>query len=553
MKHLSHLLLFCSIILLTGCTENGTEYYLDPIGDDSAPGTSPGRAWKSIEKINATDLNPGDRVLFKAGKTFTGSLKFDLDDSGTPDNPVTIGSYGEGRAVISSGSDYGLYAENTSGFVVQDLVFMGAGAEVDGKFSGIYFYTDLDSIKPEFIRIDNVEVSGYRWEGIAIFGEREGSSGFRDIRITHAEVHDNGDKGIAAGGPMPEGDWAHKDLYVGHCRVYNNRGIPGKKGHSGNGIVLSSVDGGMIEYCSAYNNGEFSDDPETGGPIGIWFWDTRNGVIQFCESYDNKTGNNADGGGFDLDGGCVNCIMQYNYSHGNHGAGYGIYQYNGAREFRGNVIRYNISENDGINNKYGGIDLWSTNSSGGMQDTKIYNNTIFVSELTNGAAIEEFPDEEGASYLHNTEIYNNVFVGVPGKKLVDIPYPSDRWTFKGNCYWTYGDEIQIRWGDKTFESLDAWRAATGQERHEGGNAGIEADPLLAGPGEGGTIGDPNQLNRLDAYRLKQSSVLVDLGLDLKSLFGIEAGTHDFYGTQIMQGSKFDIGANEVEKASGSQQ
>ena len=552
MKHFSILLLFSTTLLLNGCGGNGTDFFLDPIGDDSAPGTSPELAWQSIEKVNEAVLKPGDRILFKAGETFNGSLTFDMEDSGTPENPVTIGSYGEGRATIRSGSDYGLYAENTSGFVVRDLVFIGAGADVDARFSGIYFFADLDTIKPEYIRIDCVEVSGYRWEGIAIFGKRKGNSGFRDIRITHADIHDNGDKGIAAAGPMPTGDWAHKDLYVGNCRVYNNRGISGKRGHSGNGIVLSSVDGGMIEYCIAYNNGEFSDDPDSGGPIGIWFWDTRNGVIQYCESYNNKTGNKADGGGFDLDGGCLNCIMQYNYSHDNDGAGYGIYQYTNARKFKGNVIRYNISENDGVDNKYGGINLWSTNSSGGIRDTKIYNNTIFVSDNTNGAALAEFPDEEGASFLYNTEIYNNILVGMPGKKLLDIPHPGDQWTLKGNCYYTFGDQVQIKWGDKTFKSLEEWRRATGQEQHDGTDIGIEADPGLTSHGQGGTIGDHYLLDRLDAYKLKQSSVLVDLGLDLRSTFGIDMGIRDFYNNQIPQGGLFDIGVHEYEKASSGQ-
>ena len=77
--------------------------------------------------------------------------------------------------------------------------------------------------------------------------------------------------------------------------------------------------------------------------------------------------------------------------------------------------------------------------------------------------------------------------------------------------------------------------------------------MLAGPGALGTIGDHTQLNRLDAYRLQPSSLLVDLGLDLKSVFGIDPGKHDFYGTEIPQGGKYDIGANEVVKASGSQQ
>jgi len=468
-----------------------------------------------------------------------------MTESGTSDHPVTIGSYGTGRAVIRSGSENGLYAKNTSGFVVKDLIFNGAGADVDGTFSGIHFFTDLDSIKPEHIRIDNVDVSGYRWDGIGIYGERQGAGGFRDVRIMNAEVHDNGDKGISVAGPQPSGDWGHKNIYVGYCRVYNIRGISGKSGHSGNGIILSSVDGGIIEYCTAYNNGEFSDDPETGGPIGIWFWDTRDGIIQFCESYDNKTGNKADGGGFDLDGGCVNCIMQYNYSHGNHGAGYGIYQYRTARKFRDNVIRYNISENDGIKNKYGGINIWSTSSSGGIQNTKIYNNTIIVSPQTRGAGICELPDEEGTSFVYDTEIYNNIIVSSAGKRLVDIPYPGDRWAFKGNCYWTYDGDIEIRWGDEIFNSLKAWRKATDQERHNGEDAGYQTDPELTNLGHIIIVDDPGQLQNLNAYHLKQSSDLIDQGLDLNSVFGIEVGSRDFFGTPIPGGRRFDIGAYEA--------
>ena len=552
MKLLSCLYFGYMIFLLFGCGSNGTDYYLSPGGDDSASGTSPEKAWKSISKINATVFKPGDNIMFEGGKTFSGSLSFDIDDSGTPDNPVTVGSYREGRAIISSGSKTGLHAANTSGFIVKDLIFIGAGAHIEKNFSGIFFFTDLDTVKPEHIRIDNVEVSGYRWTGIAIHGDKKGSSGFRDVRITNAEVHDNGDKGISTSGPQPPGDWGHKDIYVSNCRVYNIRGISGKNGHSGNGIILSSLDGGIIEYCIAYNNGEFSDDPDSGGPIGIWAWDSHNVIIQLCESYDNKTGNKSDGGGFDLDGGCINCIMQYNYSHGNDGAGYGIYQYASAREFKNNIIRYNISENDGVKNKYGGINLWSTNSSGGIRDTKIYNNTIYVSEATNGAAIADFPDDADTSYIYETEIYNNIFVSSAGKQLIDIPYPSNQWILKSNCYWTWGDDVQIKWGDKTYRSLNEWRKATGQERLAGVDVGFEADPGLTDPGHGFTIGDPNQFNTLNAYNLIHSSILIDQGLDIKSAFEVDAGTQDFFGTQVPAGGKYDIGAHEFAKDPGSE-
>jgi hypothetical protein len=546
MNSLLHLTIFCIALLLLVPEAGGTEYYLRPAGDDSAPGTSPEKAWKSIDKVNATTFKPGDKILFEGGETFNGSLNFGMVDSGTAENPVTVGSYGTGRAAIRSGSEYGLYAKNTSGFVVKDLIFIGAGAHVDERFSGIYFFTDLGTKKPEHIRIDNVDVSGYRWNGIGIYADKRGHSGFRDVRITNARVHDNGDKGIASGGPQPPGDWGHKGIYVGRCRVYNIRGISGKRGHSGNGIILSSVDGAVIEYCTAYNNGEFSDDPDSGGPIGIWAWDSRNVVIQFCESYNNKTGNQADGGGFDLDGGCVNCIMQYNYSHDNHGAGFGIYQYASAREFKNNVVRYNISENDGIKNRYGGINLWSTNSSGGIRNTKIYNNTVYVSAATRGAAIGDLPYVEGTSYVYDTQIFNNIVVGVAGKKLVDIPYPASRWNFKGNCYWTYDGDIQIRWGEKTFTSLNEWREATGQERLNGLNVGFETDPKLTKPGQGKTLGDPSRLHTLNAYKLKRSSELIDRGLDIKTAFGMDAGSRDFYGTPVPCSGTCDIGAHEFD-------
>jgi hypothetical protein len=69
---------------------------------------------------------------------------------------------------------------------------------------------------------------------------------------------------------------------------------------------------------------------EGGGPCGIWTAASRRVVIQQCDSFDNRTGRAADGDGFDLDGGCVECVLQYDYSHGNDGAGILVYTYGGA-------------------------------------------------------------------------------------------------------------------------------------------------------------------------------------------------------------------------------
>jgi hypothetical protein len=39
--------------------------------------------------------------------------------------------------------------------------------------------------------------------------------------------------------------------------------------------------------------------------------------------------------------------------------------------------------------------------------------------------------------------------------------------------------------------------------------------------------------------------LIDAGLDIRSLFGIDPGKRDFFGNSIPQGKGFDIGAHEI--------
>src|SRR5205814_224044 len=87
-----------------------------------------------------------------------------------------------------------------------------------------------------------------------------------------------------------------------------------------------------------------------------------------------KTGSaSLDGGGFDLDGGCTNGVIQYNYSHDNYGAGYLLYQFAIARPFNNNTVRYNISQNDGRQGHYGGIYMGGGSA---VKNSAIYNNTI---------------------------------------------------------------------------------------------------------------------------------------------------------------------------------
>ena len=394
------------------------DYYVSLLGDDSNVGTSKASPWQSIERVNAAQLLPGDTVLFQANQTFLGNLCLQSSRhtpcAVTESNKhtlcaVTISSYGSGRATMDAGNGTGFVVENMGSVHLRELNFVGAGAS-ENTHSGIVFINTLSGgIKLGDIRIHRVDVSGFKHSGICFRAEPPDRSwsGFCDVKITYAVSHDNGDAGISCIGVWnPERDgYAHADFYVGNCSVYRNAGIPGKGGHSGNGIVLAQMDGALIERCRAYENGSLNDY-DGGGPVGIWVWDANRVVIQFNESHHNRTGSSKDGGGFDLDGGVRNSTVQHNYSHDNDGPGYLLAQFSGARAFYRNTLCHNVSVNDGRKNRYGGIHLWSTGASGGITDTTFYANTIFTTQSADGNPAAVDCDSEG---IRNIRFYNNCF------------------------------------------------------------------------------------------------------------------------------------------------
>jgi hypothetical protein len=265
------------------------------------------------------------------------------------------------------------------------------------------------NVKKDYIRIDNVEATGF-WEAGIRIEHHNASSGFNDVEITNSIVHDIGNQGIVTQGANFD---ASTNVRVRNCTIYNVRGNSSLNHNSGNGIVLGSVKGGLVEHCVAYHNGTSG-----WGGVGIWTWNADNVVIQFNESYDNHTTNNSDGGGFDIDGGVTNSVMQYNYSHDNEGSGYGLFQFRGARAWGSNTVRYNISQNDARGNNAGGISMWG-GGSGGIANLEIYGNTVFMNNLglESGATPQAL---QLTSKTSNVHIRNNIFMTRGGVELVDI-------------------------------------------------------------------------------------------------------------------------------------
>ena len=566
MKTNKLLFIFLPCFMIMGCQQNLTPtYYISPSGNDSHSGTSAQSAWRTIDKVNAIDLNPGDKVLFEAGHDYPGNLLLTAQDAGTPKQPVVIGSYGSGRAKIKAGDGSGVTVRNAGGVVVENLIVTGDDYR-SNVGSGVKIVNELpNNQKLQYIRVHNVEASGFGRKkhpspeglqtpngcGIFVGGDASDKtkSGYIDVRITNCLTYQNEFYGILTTGYWQDDPdtYANINVYVGHCKMYDNPGDPEfLKNHSGSGILMEDVDGGMIEYCEAYNNGYDCFNPA--GPVGIWAAVVNNVIIQNCESHHNRRGKAkaGDGDGFDFDGGTTNSIMQYNYSHDNDGPGYLICSYkNAPHTFNNNIFRYNISLNDCQKGPGGGICLWSGSpEEDPIYNTQIYGNTVYSSS---GPAIA-FWQKEG---IYNTKVCNNLFITANNQKLVQWKPDKSMATFAGNAYWAVDGKYDIA----GYKSLEDWRAATGQEMLNGKPVGLVVDPRLMDLGKSVTIGDPTKLHMLTAYRLQKNSPLIDAGLDLRSLFGIDPGDRDFYGTSIPQGKAYDIGAHEFisKKTLGAEQ
>src|SRR5438067_5941544 len=71
------------------CT--GRTYYVDSLGgNDRNDALAPERAWRSLERVNATIFTAGDRIALRAGSVWDGVSLRPLG-SGTPAAPILLG------------------------------------------------------------------------------------------------------------------------------------------------------------------------------------------------------------------------------------------------------------------------------------------------------------------------------------------------------------------------------------------------------------------------------------------------------------------------------
>lgn len=495
-------------------------YYIDyQQGNDYNDGLSPLAPLKSFTSIQDS-LVSGDTILFRGLTQYEKSL--DLHNFGADDPPLVITSYGSGKAIISAGNSYGLYMSNCRNIIVENLIFSGSGRLSGNTNNGVIVEDCQD------IHLNNLDITGFQHSGLLLQGA------CKDIEVTRIHAYNNGFAGIHVYGKYPDKHQC-KNIYIGHCKAKNNPGDPTiSDNHSGNGIIVGACDSVIIEYCEALENGW--DMPRKGnGPVGIWAWHADHVIIQHCISHDNKTAEGAaDGGGFDLDGGVTNSYIQYCVTYNNEGAGFGIFEYTGASQWKNNTLRYNISINDGIKNGNTGVMFWNgTGNSELLRDAYIYNN-VFYNSAGGGT---------GAMYLDNYHknilFANNIFL-TNGPTFFG---QSSNSVYLGNVYWNFGKSFTL----EGYSSFQSWVDGTGQEMFKNSLVGMNADPLLVNPGLV-TLTDPDSINlkTLGGFMLTAESPVINKGLDLLGTLSIDPGDSDIFGNEIPAGPGFDPGVHEYQ-------
>lgn len=488
-----------------------TQYFIAPSGDDGAAGTSPSAPWRTTARANALSLQRGDAVLFLGGVDHdAGTLVVTVADAGVGAGaPVLVSSYGgspagqRARLHTDARVAAAVIVSESGGVEVSELDVFGAGT-AQAKQAGILLYASVNDTAaagaPRFagVSVHDVSAQGYQM-GVFIYSPF--CRGFSGVRISRVVAQNNLINGIASDGAYSSACFSHSDIVVEDSVAFNNSGDPSDASQwTGSGIVLSDVDGALIQRCEAGFNGG-SNRHLGGGPCGIWAWGARNVTISHCVSHDNSNGfplgtpNAQDGDGYDLDGGASDSVIEFSLSFNNAGPGFLVCDFEGSpRRTANNTVRFSVSIGDGrsVDEPAAAMNFYSPGVP--LVNVSIVGNTFVVDGAGAGGKAVLAP--MGGTPLPGLSLLRNVFLALPppGRAATAAPAPARLLDFSemsaaaaagvnvsGNGYWAGSvGAMRVVWGGgATFASLAAFRSATGEETSaDGAPTGSDADPGL---------------------------------------------------------------------------
>lgn len=530
----------------------GTTYYVDADGgQDAADGLAPESAWQSLDRVNETTFEPGDRILLQAGDSWTGQLW--PKGSGTSEAPITVASYGSGAkpAVRGEGAvDDAVRLFNQSHWVISDLDVSnertGGATAADNlaDLRGIHVSGDNSTTLTGFsiIGVDVHDVTGEvnwisgsvennapgvtfktGWDGSKktggivfdttvpdILNPPASPTILNDILVEGSTVVNTSFAGIVVKQYTGDGRDENGDIiatstgwgtrasatdpkFAPHTDLTIRGNYIRQDGtaYGCNGMYLTNVRGALVEGNVVYRT----------GTSGIETYYADDVTIQHNEVYETQQkAGGADSNGIDPDKGTTRQVVQYNYLHGN-GDGVLICQF----AFGDAIVRHNVI----VDNKRYPIYLHSDRAA----TAKIYNNTI-VNRVSN-YLIYGYGSSLNATY----EITDNIIHSTRAHATLTT---SPTISYRNNLY--SGAALTVPSGD---------------------TSALVGDALFVAPDVTGPYGTPDtgpQLATAHGFALQSGSKGVNTGAGVEG-----AATVDFAGASRPTGAP-DVGAFEYASA-----
>lgn len=488
-------------------------YYVDGAsGNDSNTGTNPEAPWKSLQKVNSTTFQPGDRILLKSGSVWHGQLW--PKGSGEENKPIILGMYGGGvkPQINADGmAEDAVLLKNQEYWEIENLEITNSGS-THAVRRGVHLmlenFGDAHHIYIRSLTIHDVNGSDAEKPNGGINYTSAGDakpSRFVDLRIENNEIYH-----VDRSGVFGWSDRWQRSKWYPSLRVVVRGNILSDIG--GDGIVVVATDGALVEHNVVSHANQRSE----GYNVAIWPWSADNTVIQYNEAYETK--GQRDGEGFDSDWNSRNTIIQYNYSHDNDGGFLLICNEGGhsPQESAGNtgtIVRYNISQND----RTRGINI-----AGPVKNSLIYNNTIYIGPDHN---VDLVLHSDWHGWASGTAFYNNIFY-VDG--FAHFSYAISR--SPDGAYITAPGSGQS--ANNVFDSnVYFGKLQPPEDAHA-----LTTNPRIVATGQG-TIGR----GTLDGYHLQDGSPAIGSAMQIK-----DSGGHDFWGTPVPSCGKRDRGASQSD-------
>lgn len=471
-------------------------FYVKAAGSDANDGLTPATAWQTTAFVSSYSFVPGDTIRFNGGDTFAGDMV--LSVGGTAARPITINSYGTGKAIFT-----GLvYGYDAAGYVFDNIDCQGA----------MFFGTSTPASTYNYLLVENCNIVG----GCSLGGDT-GTSGFSNVTFTNNT--------FTGGGISPYTAVADGSTTRPHSNftITNNTISGGTTGIQIGGVFNATVTGNTISG--------------TADIAGAWCYQSDN--VRFANNIVHDivpaSGDVQDGDGIDIDEDCTNCIIEDNLIYDCSGAGIIVSAF--PTPGAGNngscinpIVRNNIIVNCciGVGNLQGNLQLVTGGGSSQITGGQVYNNTVYAKKRY-AFNVTSIPIA--------ATIANNIFyTTATALGFIDTfgaINPSNA-NFFGNDY--FGAVTSIHWNGTTYASVAAWRAAfPAQETIAAANTSFISDPLLVNPGT----------HVATDYKLQAGSPMKGVGLNLLTQFGIANPTEDYFGASLPNavGTGFNVGAD----------